>query len=92
MNNAIMRPGDEPVLMGIVNVTPDSFTDEKTGQSHYRAEVVIPPAELAKLGASARHIRPGMPVEVVVLLKKRTALQYLVDPLVHSLWRTGSEE
>jgi dihydropteroate synthase len=27
MNEAIMRPGDAPVLMGIVNVTPDSFSD-----------------------------------------------------------------
>jgi dihydropteroate synthase len=25
--NEIMNPGDEPVLMGIVNVTPDSFSD-----------------------------------------------------------------
>jgi dihydropteroate synthase len=27
MNDDIMNPGDEPVLMGIVNVTPDSFSD-----------------------------------------------------------------
>lgn len=27
MNEAIMHPGDAPVLMGIVNVTPDSFSD-----------------------------------------------------------------
>ncbi len=88
-----LRDRSTPVLHGAVTrISPDSFTDEKTGQSHYRAEVIIPPAELAKLGASARHIRPGMPVEVVVLLKKRSALQYLVDPLIHSLWRTGSEE
>lgn len=26
-NEAILRPGDVPVLMGIVNVTPDSFSD-----------------------------------------------------------------
>lgn len=26
-NEAIMNPGDAPVLMGIVNVTPDSFSD-----------------------------------------------------------------
>lgn len=27
MSEAIMRPGDAPILMGIVNVTPDSFSD-----------------------------------------------------------------
>ena len=88
-----LRDRSTPVLhAAVTRISPDSFTDEKTGQSHYRAEVIIPPAEMAKLGASARHIRPGMPVEVVVLLRKRSALQYLVDPLIHSLWRTGSEE
>jgi len=88
-----LRDRSTPVLHGTVSrLSPDSFTDEKTGQSHYRAEVVIPPSELRKLGAAAQHIRPGMPVEVVVLLRKRTALQYLIEPLTHSLWRTGSEE
>jgi HlyD family secretion protein len=88
-----LRDRSTPILRGTVSrISPDSFTDEKTGQSHYRVEVIIPPLELEKLGASARHIRPGMPVEVVVLLRKRTALQYLVEPLVRSLWRTGSEE
>ena len=88
-----LRDRSTPILTGAVTrISPDSFTDEKTGQSHYRAEVVIPPVELAKLGPTAAHIRPGMPVEVVVLLKKRTALQYLIEPLTHSLWRTGSEE
>lgn len=88
-----LRDRSIPILHGTVSrISPDSFRDETTGQSHYRVEVVIPPAELVKLGASAQNIRPGMPVEVVVLLKKRTALQYLIEPLTHSLWRTGSEE
>ena len=88
-----LRDRSTPVLHGAVTlISPDSFTDEKSGRSFYRTVVVVPPAELDRLGASAQHIRPGMPVEVVVLLKKRTALEYLVDPLVHTLWRTGSEE
>ena len=88
-----LRERSTAILHGTVErISPDSFTDEKTGQSYYRAEVVISPSELRKLGASARHIRPGMPVEVVVLLRKRTALQYLIEPLIRSLWRTGSEE
>ena len=88
-----IRDRSVPILHGTVTrLSPDSFTEEKSGRTYYRAEVVVPPAELAKLGTSAQHIRPGMPVEVVVLLKKRTALQYLLEPLTHSLWRTGSEE
>jgi hypothetical protein len=55
-------------------------------------EIVVPPSELEKLGRSADAIRPGMPVEIVILLKKRTALDYLIEPLTRSLWRTGSEQ
>ena len=88
-----LRDRSTPILHGVVTrLSPDSFTDEKSGHTYYRAEIVISPAELAKLGSSAHHIRPGMPVEVVVLLKKRSALQYLVGPLTNSLWRTGSEQ
>ena len=88
-----LRQRSTPLLHGTVTrISPDSFKDEKTGRSFYRAEVDIPPGELAKLGASAQHIRPGMPVEMVVLLRKRTALQYMLDPLLGSLWRTGSEQ
>lgn len=88
-----LRGPSIPILHGTVSrISPDSFTDEKTGQSHYRAEVVVPQSELAKLGAAAQSTRPGMPVEVVVLLRKRTALQYLLEPLTRSLWRAGSAE
>jgi len=31
-------------------------------------------------------IRPGVPVQVVIPLHKRTAFQYLFDPLTQSLW------
>ncbi len=37
-------------------------------------------------------LRPGLPVEVVLTVRKRTALQYLLDPLTSALWRSGHEE
>ncbi len=88
-----LREGNPPILHGkVTRISADSFTPEGSEQSFYRAEIVVPPAELARLGASARTIRAGMPVEVVVLLKKRTALSYLTEPLTRSLWRAGSEQ
>lgn len=88
-----LRERSIPILHGrVTRISADSFVDEATGRSHYRAEVVVPPAELERLGAKARQIRPGMPAEVVVLLRKRTALAYLTEPLTSSLWRTGSEQ
>ena len=31
-------------------------------------------------------MRPGVPAQVVIPLRKRTALQYLFEPLTQSLW------
>ena len=36
-------------------------------------------------------LRAGMPVQVLVPLKKRTALQYAFEPLTQSLWRSFRE-
>jgi len=88
-----LRQRNIPIIYGrVTKLSADSFTDEKTGHSYFRAEVVVPPAQLARLGSSARTLRPGAPAEVVVLLRKRTALSYIFEPLIGSLWRTGSEQ
>lgn len=88
-----LRERATPILHGqVTRISADSFVDEATGRSHYRAEVVVPPAELARLGKKVEQIRPGMPVQVVILLRKRTALDYLIEPLTSNLWRTGSEQ
>ena len=88
-----LRQRNIPIIYGrVTRLSADSFTDEKSGRSYFRAEVVVPPAQLARLGASARTLRPGAPAEVVVLLRKRTALSYIFEPLIGSLWRTGSEQ
>ena len=82
-----------PLLHGIVSrVSADSFTDENTGRSHYRVEVTLPPTETAKLGDRASVLRPGMPAQMVIILRKRTALDFLLRPLIQSLWRAGSQE
>ncbi|MFT4954485.1 MAG: HlyD family type I secretion membrane fusion protein [Brevundimonas sp.] len=88
-----LREDVPPIVRGrVTNVSADSFVDEQSGLSHFRIEVVVPPEQLALLGPSARGIRPGMPVEVVILLRKRTALSYLVEPLTRNLWRSGSQQ
>lgn len=82
-----------PILHGrVTRLSADSFTDEASGRSYYRAEVIVPVSETQNLGPIANDIRPGMPAQMVILLRKRTALAYLVEPLMRSLWRAGSEE
>jgi len=88
-----LRERNPPILRGeVTRVAADALTPEGTDQSQFRVEMVVPPSELAQLGRSAEAIRPGMPVEVVIVLRKRTALGYLFEPLSRSLWRSGNEQ
>jgi HlyD family type I secretion membrane fusion protein len=84
-----------PLLSGRVRtISADSFSDEKTGLSYFRAEVEVGPAELQKVrGVLGRgKLRPGLPVEVVLAVRKRTALQYLLEPLAAHFWRSFREQ
>ena len=88
-----LRERNPPTIHGrVTRLSADSFTIEETGASYFRTEIVVPAAELTKLGRSANTLRPGAPVEVIVLLRKRTALNYLLEPLTNNLWRSGSEQ
>ena len=84
-----------PLLSGSVRtISADSFTDEKSGQSFFRAEIEVPADELKKVGASLGRgeLRPGLPVEVLLNVRKRTALQYILEPLTRNLWGSLREQ
>ena len=86
-----LRERNPPIVKGrVTRISADSFTVEQSGATYFRAEIVVPASELAKMGRGAETLRPGAPVEVVVLLRKRTALGYLLEPLTNNLWRSGS--
>lgn len=88
-----LRERNPPIVHGRVSrISADAIRDEGGGEPYFRTEIIVPEDQLARLGASAETITPGMPVEVVVLLKKRTALDYLIEPLTRSLWRSGSTQ
>ena len=78
----------------ITRLSADSFVDEHSGARYFTGEVSVPVAELAELrrlrGANGA-LKPGLPVEVLVPLRKRTLLQYLLEPLQQGLWRSGRE-
>jgi HlyD family secretion protein len=90
-----MHERDLPILMGTVRtVSADALHDEATGRAYFTAEVVVPSKQLAMLkqvrGADVG-IRPGIPVQVTVRLRKRTALQYMLDPLTETFARSLRE-
>jgi len=84
-----------PLLSGTVRtMSADSFTDEKSGLSFFRAEVEVQPAELNKVRGvlGQGELRPGLPVEVVLNVRKRTALEYILEPLTGYFWSALREQ
>lgn len=86
-----------PVIHGVVDrVSPDAFHDERSGQSFFRARIVVPPAEVQRVVAARPNdpplLKAGLPAEIIVPLRKRTALEYLFEPLSQSFQRSFIEE
>lgn len=73
-----------PVEAVVVNISADQLTDERNGESYFRADVRIPPQELAKLPSGVK-MTPGMPAEAMIVTGKRTVLSYIVSPLTDTI-------
>ena len=84
-----------PVIIGrLTRLSADSLVDEKTGVVFYTAEVRVPADQLKKLeGLRGKdfELRAGAPVAVLIPLKKRTALQYALEPLTETMWMAFRE-
>lgn len=63
----------------VTRVSADVFTDENTGQSFYRTDILLDAAARTALGE--RRLLPGMPVEAFIATEERTPLSYFVKPL-----------
>lgn len=91
-----IRDRSAPALDGqITRVSADSFLDERSGQRYFTAEVVVPRSELARLKDSEGRpyrLSAGMPVEMLVPLRARTALDYFLEPLTSQFWGALREE
>ncbi|WP_299968552.1 HlyD family type I secretion periplasmic adaptor subunit [uncultured Roseobacter sp.] len=80
-----------PELFGsVTQISADAFEDEATGQSYYRAEIVLNEGEADKL-AEGTVLIPGMPVEAYIKTGDRTPLAYLVKPLTDYFVRAFRE-
>jgi len=90
-----MHERDMPELNGkVLDVSGDSFQDQKSGESFYKARIEVSGASLAKIAKLRGRndvVRPGLPVEVVVPVRKRTVLGYLLEPINETFWRSFHE-
>lgn len=86
---------DLPLLLGTVrNVSADALVEEKSGRSYFTAEIIVPQSQLdmlKKVRGNDSGIRAGVPVQVLVKLRRRTALQYMLDPLTEAFTRSMHE-
>lgn len=79
-----------PILAGkVARVSADALTDQRSGETYFIAEVRIPKGEMAKL--PARDLKPGMPTEVMISTGERTAIAYLMQPILDSMNRAWRE-
>ena len=70
-----------PELVGrVTTISADSFTDQNSRLSFYRAQIVLNDGEADKLPAGMTLI-PGMPVEAFIRTGERTPLDFLLKPL-----------
>jgi len=89
-----LQEKDLPIIEGeISKVSADSFEDQRSGLHYFEIEVMVPPESLDKLKQFRADggIRAGLPAQVVVPLRKRTALAYLLEPLSSTFWKVGRE-
>lgn len=84
-----------PIVTGtLTRLSADSLVDEKSGEAFYSAEVRVPADQmqrLKKVRGAGFELRAGAPVAVLVPLKKRTALQYALQPLTDTMWMAFRE-
>ena len=72
-----------PIIHGrITRISADRITDSKTGFPYYVAEIAVDPAELAAVPQITLY--PGMPASVMIVTEERTALDYILGPLLES--------
>lgn len=78
-------------LRGVVTqVSSDTFHDDKSGRSFYKVRVEIPDEELRNSDRMA--LLPGMLAQTEIVTGERTALRYLLDPIVDSFYRGMKEK
>lgn len=80
-----------PELYGrVVQISADAFEDEGTGQSYYRAEIILNEGEMERL-AEGTLLIPGMPVEAYIKTGDRTPIAYLIKPVADYFSRAFRE-
>jgi multidrug efflux pump subunit AcrA (membrane-fusion protein) len=80
-----------PVPGRVAWVSADRMSDQRSGQVFYLARIKLD-ALPARIGPANATLYPGMPVEAMIVTGKRTALDYMIGPIVNSFNRAFRED
>lgn len=79
-----------PLIDGIVTyASADRLIDRANGAAYYVVHIEVPPEALHAAGDL--RLQAGMPAEVFIKLRERTALDYLVEPITAYIRRAFRE-
>ena len=85
---AALQERDLPILVGqISKISADSLKDERSGIAISRSSWSCRPAN-SRSSRCVREdgaLRAGLPVDIMIPLRKRTALSYLIEPITQAL-------
>ncbi|MFI3154584.1 MAG: HlyD family type I secretion periplasmic adaptor subunit [Methylococcaceae bacterium] len=74
----------------VIYLSADRITDEKTGNSYYKALVELTPESSKDLGNL--QLLPGMPAEVLINIGERTLFEYLTRPITDAFAHSFIED
>ena len=74
----------------VTQVSSDTFKDERSGHTYYKVRVEVSDEELRNGGGV--ELAPGMQGQVEIVTGERTALRYLLDPVIDSMHRSMKEK
>lgn len=83
-----------PVLQGhLSKLSADALPDSEGRSAVFTVEVTVPQTELARANSALMPpLRAGLPVEVMIPLRARSAIEYLVEPLTDAMWGSFREQ
>ncbi|KTD64080.1 HlyD family type I secretion periplasmic adaptor subunit [Legionella spiritensis] len=80
-----------PFIEGKVKlVSADVFEDQVTKKQYYKVHILLDKKDLQQL--KHIHLYPGMPVQVMIIVEKRTAFDYFITPIQDSFERAFHEQ
>lgn len=88
---SVFKQRTTPTVKGrVAFVSADTVSEFRSPEPHYIARIEVGVEELHHLGG--QKLQPGMPVEIMIGTGQRTAMVYLLQPLLDSMNRAWREQ